>query len=187
MALSTTALITVDTAQGWLPGLPSADVDVERLIESASRVANTYAQRHLAATDYTERRSGDGGVELLLRQYPVQSITSIHVDGDREFGDDTELTDYEYDEDSGIVYYYDGWPEGVRNIKIVYRAGYEVATMPQDLVSATIEVIAWMQRRITGGQVGTSSHSYGDESITYELTPPTSAQRIFEAYREVRV
>lgn len=187
MALSDTALISVATARAWLSGLPSVDADVERLIESASQIANSYAQRHLAATGYTERLSGSGSSILLLKQHPIQSITSVHIDGSWEFGTDTVCTDYESDTSAGILYLYSGWPVGERNIKVVYRAGYELASVPKEIQQAVVEVMAWTQRRITGGQVGMSTHSFGDESVSYEMTPPVSAQRIFESYRDARI
>jgi hypothetical protein len=188
MALSDTALISLATARSLVSGLPSVDADLEQLIEAASRIANRYARRHLAATNYTERLSGYGGDALLLRQRPVQSITSVHIDSNRLFGNDTAVTDYEADTPAGILYRYSGWTRGRRNIQVVYRAGYELASVPEDLQGAVANVAYWLYRRVQENAIGIRSITSPDGINTaIDLSIPLASRQIFEGDPEVLV
>lgn len=187
--LSSVALLDLATARAWVPEFASVDdADVERLINSASELANQYSHRVLRARDVTEYVSVHGDTcGIVLENRPIGSVTSVTVSTTWSWDEGTAVTDYQISESAGVLHRRITWPRGNRHIRVIYRAGYELAEVPADLQQAVCEVMAWTQRRIVGKQIGLSSHSFGDESVSYELTPPVSAQRVFEAYRDVRV
>lgn len=188
MALPANALVDVATTREWLHELSGAtDADVERLIGAASATADRYARRTLAQATYTHYLSPKSARRTLaLPARPVASITSVTIAADGNWDSGTLVTDHDVDGVTGILYRRSGvFTPGLRNIRVVYVAGYALADVPAELQHAVVEVVAWIQRRAVGNQIGLSSHGYGDESTTYELTPPTSAQRVFESYRDL--
>lgn len=82
MALTTLSVIKaflniVDTNQDtWLTALQLA----------AEAAIKDYCQQNFESATYTEYYSGSGTRAIVLRQRPVTSITSVHVDNDGNFG-----------------------------------------------------------------------------------------------------
>lgn len=136
-----------------------------------------YISRPVKAQTFTEYYSGDDSGVLLLRKWPVISVTSIHVDAEREFGSDTlmESSNYFVDTDSDTsigtveIYKYDGsypswFSKGVRNIKVVYQAGWLVAPAP--LKHALIQLVGWHYKH--SGNEAIRQASIGGFSKTFE-------------------
>jgi hypothetical protein len=183
MALASYALVDWQTVRDHLGLDDSEQAKAELVINAASETANRYAERKLAATDYTHTLDGSGREELRLPQYPVNSITSVHVDVDREFGSDTEVTDYLTYSDEGILVRTDAgtWPSARQSVRVVYNAGY--STVPSELQIAVLEVVDYNWRRLASRSIGTRSMSGEGVTTEFELTIPTNAQRVFEGYR----
>jgi hypothetical protein len=131
MSLTTTAKV-----KAFL-NIANSDFDAILLTfhEAVSKEAEFYCGRNFGMSSYTEYFDGKIMNELVLSQYPISAITSIHDDVDHVYGADTLLdssTDYVVDLVNGIIkldnlYFYDG----KQNVKVVYTAGY--ATIPLDL------------------------------------------------------
>lgn len=81
------ALATVAQCQTHL-GLSSSEetTALTQWLAQADAAIKRYIKRDIEEATYTEYYCGDGSNILQLRQYPVQSITSIHVDADGYFG-----------------------------------------------------------------------------------------------------
>jgi hypothetical protein len=65
---------------------------------------------------------------LLVKAFPVDSITSIHISDDQEWDADSLLDDGDYTihKSRGRLIYGTGnlkWPKGVQNIRVVYTGG----------------------------------------------------------------
>jgi len=162
-------------------------IDVERLINAVSQRAEgiEYTNRKLKARDYEIILSGKKSGDIILPVYPVNSISRIFVDSDKQFSDDTEIFDYEFDSESGILYIDNSiCIEGKRNVKIIYNAGFKI--IPEDLQLAVIECVAFLRKRFSGSNmIGFKSFdSQNGGSATYELTLPVNAQRVFRDYRK---
>lgn len=75
----------------------------------------------------TETLSGTGGDVLYLRRPPAASVTSVTVSGDA-----LDAADYDLDNDNRFLakLYRDTgrWPDGRRNIEVVYEAGRHADT-----------------------------------------------------------
>lgn len=158
------------------------DTFIQNLITRVSDDIEKECGRTFADATYTEYRSGDSTGLLLLDQYPINSITSIHDDIDRDYGADCliDADDYSYYSDSGIVEL-DGltFCRGVNNVKIVYNAGY--TTIPTDLEQACIKRVA--VEYITG-KAGVNAFNAENSDKIKNLKE--SAQDTIARYRRVR-
>lgn len=175
------ALVTWEYAQNYL-GLDADDeVTVLHLINAASDMAERHVGRALKSREHTQVYSASGRQELLLREWPVTLIESVHLDPTGEFGPETAITDTRFDPDLGILFRKSGFPQGWQNVRVAYTAGYD--PVPEDLQAATCEVVLWLMKRVRAGQIGIKSISGDGVNTDYELTMPTNAMRIFETYR----
>jgi len=187
MALGANALITFAYAQG-LFGFAAADqTKVETLIDAASAVANLYTHRALAAADHTETLDGTGKTNLILPQFPVNSVASLYVDTDRSFGATTAITDYQYYTD-GEIYYAGGFPDIRKCVKVTWNAGYTISsTVPDDIQIAIAEIVQWYLSKFDGDGVGISAIQNPDGIVSrYERDLPYSARQRLGPYKRVR-
>lgn len=139
MALTTVALVKARL------GIPSSNTAQDALL--ADIVAETddilkdHLRQNVESATYTEYYKGNGGTVLILRQRPVQSITSIHVDADGYYGYGTSPfatadllvagTDYVLDLISSTAYSETGF---VRRIGAVWPA----LQQPTQLINGVI-------------------------------------------------
>lgn len=164
-------MTTVTTVKSFT-GIPAADLSkdslLEFLINAASERIEKYCSRHFEKATYTEYHRGHERQRLLLNQYPIVSVTSVELNGSV-----LASTEYETeDADAGILYRETGWPWrgysiglvgepgiSVRNIKVVYVAGYVLPkdateqnprTLPYELEQACISFVA----HLYGGKEG---------------------------------
>ncbi len=150
-------------------------------VAGASAAVESHCHRTFAATDYDERYSSDGG-RLFLRNRPVISIASIATG----YASPTTVDParYTFDPETAEVYgvgggdaWYpwsgDGWDLGTgigsgfggfRDVRVVYRAGYEI--IPADVQLATFLVV---QAAIHGAARNPTvqSETLGPHSKTY--------------------
>lgn len=184
MSLDANALIDFGYVQDLLSTGVGDQARVETLINAASASANLYTGRLLAARSHTETLDGTGRTTILLPEYPVNSITSLYVDGDRSFGATTEVTDYQY-YDEGEIYYSGGFPDIRKCVRITWNAGY--ATVPEDLQIAIAEIVQWYLGRFDGDGVGVTAIQNPDGIVTrYERDIPFSARMRLNRYKKVR-
>src|ERR1700691_3911668 len=78
-------LTTLANVKAWQsPPLISTtdDVLLARLVTAASSFILNYQQRPMLPSRlYTELRDGEGGTTMVLRQWPVTSVTAVTIDG----------------------------------------------------------------------------------------------------------
>lgn len=202
------ALTTLQELKTYL-GITSTSEDdrLNAFIAQATAVINNFCVRRLEDANYTEYYEGNNRREFALKQYPVNSITSIHLDsdgyyghGDNAFSSDDLLvlgTDYTYNSVTGIVYKLSGsWPavrvaydqatqvgqfeHGLGNIKVIYNAGY--TTIPDDLKYAANNFIAMMRRTAgTGGTFQSESFDY----YSYSLPSTAEDEKIIGSIRNI--
>ena len=164
----------------------SQDLLLYDLIDYASERIESYCARRFASAELTQYADGSGTSELVLTRRPVSELTSVRVDADREFAAETELDDSEVVlyPDSGVVLR-DGaaFPEGNRNVRIEYTAGY--ATVPDDLALACVKLAAAWYAHARAGADGVSRESLGDYAGRYDTTPlPADVEAALAPYRE---
>lgn len=145
------------------------------LILSASARIETNCNRVFRRQRLTEYHSGEGDPRILmLDQYPVQRIISIHDDPLREFTD-ASLIDpsyYSVDQKTGIVQMIgDGaFQAGKLNIKVVYEAGYQDFEITPERDSLDFEETVGVERTavLTPG-------SYAPDEFAEELQTQLNA------------
>jgi hypothetical protein len=149
------------------------DAEIQAAIDWACATVETYCNRTFTAADYTETYDGNGQDVLYLRQYPINSVTSITLDDDTLDSDDYTV------EDTGI-YYEDGWTKDRRNIVVVYNAGY--STIPADLHMVATRLAADLVNMT--GQSGTiQSEKIGDYSYTLSAAATGQDNALNAGYR----
>ncbi len=100
---------------------------------------------------YARESLESGSAELLVRHVPIRSITSVHVDWNRQFGTgtawlagmdywlDVEQLDDDGESMGSIIRASGAWPSAAGSIRLVYTAGYSAAEFhgQKSLVDAT--------------------------------------------------
>jgi hypothetical protein len=187
---SVSDLTTLANVKAWTkePGT-GLDALISDLITRVSKYIKVYCERDILSKDYTEYHNGHGSNYLLLNQYPITAITSIHDDLDRNFdastlidSDDIIFTTGTNEALAGIVYL-DGFSFscGKNNIKVIYTAGY--ASVPADLEQACIRMVIAEMRDGTEGQMIRLSGN-GEEFLPINLR--REAMKVLDRYKKVR-
>lgn len=173
----------------------SEDALLESFINRASSFVNDYTQRLLLARVNTEYYDGDGTNTLILKQYPVTSIT-INDDVDRKFLSETELditNNVIVDSTNGIVHLFNNeiaFDKGTLNVKVVYTAGYSLANVPASIQEAVMLYVGnayrsqYLHQRFgrTSDRTGDASYIYSNEEIMTQiknLLNPHRSERAF--------
>lgn len=162
-------------------GTTTWDAILATLITRASAVIAKHCERTFESTLYTEYY--DGGVDsLVLKQFPLTSVTSINDDPLRTFSTNSLIdpTTYYVDEARGMIrfigYATSGSPGSLR---VIYTAGY--SSVPADIAFACVLLVAfYFNRRKSEGR---SSEGMGGISVGHATEWPQDVHRILEKYR----
>ena len=140
---------------------------LENLINRMTDSINTYLRRSIKTATYTnEFYDGRGELELILKNYPITTLTKV------EYYDKitasvtwtlTEDTDFIQYADEGYLYKGSGWANGHKNIRITYTAGY--TTVPEDIILALLKLCSY--EIMAKGKSGIESERIGDYSISF--------------------
>lgn len=156
------------------------------VLNAAWKMAVNYIGHDLTTANYVEYYSGDGSENVLLKHYPVNSITSIYIDSLREWAAQTliDSTDYFFDANTGLVTLFQGqasFQAGLGNVKVSYNAGY--STIPYDAQRGLIILAAWVAMR--AGTEGMTMQTLGGKSEQYEAyNIPLYIRQYFVPYKE---
>ncbi|MBI9103756.1 MAG: hypothetical protein JEY99_15175 [Spirochaetales bacterium] len=146
----------------------------ELLIFSCSAEIETYTDRMLKQRQLRELRDGFKQDEIILRQYPVKEITSLKVDKNRDYAEETLIPPDYYScripgenddkEQKSEIILADGFsfPRGKNNIEIIYTAGYAEDQIPEPIKTATLELVEWTMKRLKNHQIGEVNLKYGN-------------------------
>lgn len=198
MALAANALIELDPGKIWL-GIPLAEASMDDLvmdiINHCSTLIESYCNRKFIEQTFTERHNGSGTTELLVNQWPINSITTLHIDSSREFGVETLIDSASYEffnneqEDGYSIEIYEGnFPEGRKNVKIVYAAGYPVfANVPSDLQMGCKIALAFYYQHQQQQDWTMSTKSKGEENIVLVQGLPESATKLLANYKRLEM
>ena len=158
-------------------GITGTDYDalITHLITRVEKAIANYCGWVFEAANYSEQYDGakfNGGV-LILKQFPVISVTSLFQDGTRAFAVETLIDPSKY-----VVYNENGilqldgeeFDIGLQTIKAVYRAGYEDGSIPGDLTLVANDMVGWKMedRKTAGGSI--TSRRLADAAITYDTS-----------------
>jgi len=134
-------LITIKTLKAW-NGLTAAtdDETLGMLISQISRSVISYINRStVLPRAYTEVLDGNGKGGLMLKNWPVQSITSLTIDGQaipaaKLFSDSGYLLGQADPEPPGsrqvLLLRHRCFHRGLQNVTVTYQAGYQIRAEP---------------------------------------------------------
>lgn len=178
-------LTTVANCKAWL-GITAVDSDdaIQRLVTGASEFIQQYLSRDVVVLTYTaERYHGPGGSQLVMRNYPIVSVTQIVVSDQTG----TALATYGAADcwfDDRSIYLNNGntFVSGKGNISVTYQAGF--ATIPYGLAQATIELVAlrWKER----DRIGHMSKTLAGETVAFMVKDfPPDVKTYLDQFKNV--
>ena len=159
-------LCLVADVKAWL-GITATDNDamIQRLITAASEFIEQWLSRDIVVTTYTnERYHGRGAPMLMLKNWPIVSVSAITVTAQ----DGTLLSTYAATDcwfDDRSVYLLNGntFAKGYGNVQVTYQAGY--STIPYGLSQACIELVAMRYKE--RDRIGQVSKNLAGEVVTF--------------------
>ena len=198
-------LCDLDELKIWLQ-IEDSDSDdlLQRLITSTSAAFMREIRRNDFAPDasFTDRLIGSGTCELYLKHYPINSVSTVTVNGTDIDESDGTTTGWLFDDSvemearQKLIYVGGFWPQPCwnnPNIVIQYNAGY--TDIPDDVSQAVIEWIGWIrgysqlqsqdQSEVSWQQIGQWQQSITAGKSTLQasgLEKPLSVQNAIERY-----
>ena len=154
------------------------DAVLSNLIDEVSAICNNYTGRYLLTKTHTEYYNGNGGYKLILRNYPIRSVTSLHIgDANRSFTAAYAVTvadDVLVQKEAGILELWNNQSEYYKaraNIKVVYSAGYNLATtaplVPYDLQLAVKKFVAYHYMNYDKKKHNVQSETIGANTVSF--------------------
>jgi hypothetical protein len=147
-------------------GAHDEDNLLQNYIDSAEDIVNAYLGYSPALHNYNQYFDGNGTNELQLKAKPVASIISVEIDGQP-----VPLSEFYNIGNSEFIYYNNNiFPNGKRNIKIEYDAGWGI-TIDDDttngdylprIIRMTVLRIASLLQTESSGNIGVQSKSFAD-------------------------
>lgn len=169
--LSTEALTSVADVKellGISAGSTSKDNLITRNINYATKIILNYCRRtSFNDTVYTEYYDGIGGTELVLRNRPVISVTSVayNTEGNSTGAYTTlDSDDYFVDLEAGIIKSQQSFVGNYHTWKVIYTAGY--TAIPDDVAEACARMAAYMTEQGTAG-TNVKKRQEGQRSVEY--------------------
>jgi|GEM_PF-6620801 len=170
---TTVALVTLEQMKEYLQ-ISSGTTDdalLAAIINGISQRVHDHCQRNLLSKSYTQFYSGRNSPSLMLAMAPVTAVSKIYEDGLRAFGASTEVAAADrIVEPCGRVTAFNNrsaWAKGTYNIKVIYTAGYSLATLPASVALAVKEWCAAAYFKAKNRRHDVQSESLGDKTITY--------------------
>lgn len=153
-----------------------------RLVTEVSQYMQSWLNRTIASTVYTEKRDGTGGYQMTLREYPIISITSLMIDNIViPAAADPTQTGYLFDKERIVLNGYQ-FTRSFQNIVINYTAGY--AATPFELEQVCIDMVSTAYK--TKDRIGVSSKTINGETVSFNLGAMTQGNlAIMNNYRQV--
>ena len=189
--LSPYALTTLEHAKQQI-GIPDADTNYDdiltRFINSCSNIIENYCDRKILARDYTDYFSGNNQRNFMLSQWPIQTIDEVWIDQNSMFDDSNDQldsTEYAIDQlsdDSIGIILLGGqvFPVGIRNIKVVYNAGY--SSVPAEIEEACLWWVDNLYTMRDNRSINTKSKGKNNENTTYRDDLPDVVKNMIAPY-----
>jgi len=178
-------------------GITGSEEDefVELAVNETEQTIKSFLNRDLEAKDYVEIYDGQSTNVLILDQFPINSISKIeYYDGldpldveewiEYVQGDDYDrLLNYEsYITLDGIVF-----PEGYKNIRVTYNAGY--TDIPADIQKAAKKLCLLyygeVKKNKSLGKASVSEGSTFTKTTSYDLGAEDRILKSIEKYKAI--
>ena len=158
----------------------SRDAGLTLLAEGINSFIVDWTGRDWQSATRNEVYSGSGTKVLMLRWYPITTMTLITEDGTTI--DHTDTDEVEVDEVNGVLYRVPAkWTRSVEKIfNIQYTAG---ETAPDALKLAGLEMAAYMHRA-QGGRIQTTVDAFSYTLSGRSMTDQPSIRSILDRYAD---
>ena len=197
-------MVTVSTLKEYLPEVTgtTANTDLESLLDRVEAATVRYmgwpkpsslASPRLLETAYTfflNSPTNERADVLQLPIRPIQSITSIHSDVNRQYNSDSliDASTYSLDKYEGRVILdpvdaTDTFEKGYRAIKVVCQAGYANNELPSDLEHG---ICVWASQ-LHRNKATQGKNSITQRAATVSISPktmPPEVKEILASFRE---
>ena len=156
---------------------------------TATLAIEQYCMRKLLRKKHVEQIPFTWDLFLPLREYPVVSVNREQVKTNK--GAVLDPKSYRVFPDLGadidLPFSIVLSPavrniRGLKYIRISYRAGYTIGTVPADLACACLELAAWNYSRYRGRRIGLTG-SVRKDGEHFEMSMPLQVRQLLEPYR----
>ena len=163
------ALTTVADVKESL-GVTDSSLDnlIIRKINQATRQIEKYCDRHFLASSYVEEYNATQTNQLVLKQRPVISFSSLEIRDSGLNYNSWETVDsqiYFVDNESGVVSTLYRNSGGFNRYRATYTAGY--STIPEDLAEACASLACYYVNNADGSDVGVARKKEGARELQY--------------------
>jgi hypothetical protein len=184
--MATGDLTTLANVKAYLsPPLTTTadDALLTRLVTAASQFIQSWLNRAIASTSYTETRNGTGGTRLFLRKRPVTAVAALTIDGVAIAPSAPPPLGAGYLFDDSSVYLIGHcFAKGAQNVTVQYTAGF--AATPPEIEQACIALVALRYKE--RDRIGQASKNLGGETVSFQQNDmPADVATILDQYRNV--
>ena len=156
---------------------------LELFLDSSIDYVYGYIGRTLEADDYTEILNGNAQRKIVLKNYPVNTLTLFHNTGTLSdpAWEEADPDSYSIDR-SGIVSLLFYQSRGFENYKAEYNAWYQV--IPWDIQLAILKYASMLYNKRTSDWI--KSESVWGDSLSFDIEQiPQDIITILEKYKNV--
>jgi hypothetical protein len=186
MPLNPNAFITLPQIKAWfVPAVADASLDtvLERVINGVCSYVERRTGRIWKAQTLSIVRSGDGTNKLLRLERPINSVTSLTIDG-------VALAPSEFwaDSDKGrIVLKARTFTPGIGNVALTYEAGYaDVDAGAGAIFTAALDLVKSHADELQNGTISVASIVQGPVSTTIRPGFNPRIDKFLDSLRDVR-
>lgn len=141
----------------------NSDTLLSSLITSASAYIENWTNRVFSSSSNTAKFNGNNSHIMMLKDYPIISVTSVKVGNTYYSASDGMSVGYVADD---VAIYLIGaiYEKGYSNIEISYTSGY--ATIPADIKQVCIDLVAYKFKETD--RVGILSKTMAGEVVSFD-------------------
>lgn len=193
MATATNTLWTLATVRSWVGITDGSETSQDAVLEQIADAVTEFIERDtqcvFVTRGFVEIRDGDGSNRLFLRQFPVQTFTSLTIRrSPTETTPETVDTSlYRVETLRGIVDLHSTiLTKGRGNVTATYTAGYgaqDAATLPQDIVLVGLDLVKMIFDKKTHNAISAQSISLGGANFLIREELPKHVQLTLEQWR----
>jgi len=182
-------LITLEDLKNHI-GLDSNDDDeiIATYISAVGDVLKNHIGRVIEEETVTEYFDGDDITDkIFLSNYPLTAFTSFQYRTGTyavPVWNNFNTEDYQTDLDGGVIYT-DNMYNGVRNIKVVYKAGYAAASIPSALKLAALKLVAKVYNKKRSD--GFSHEEAGGAAIDWDKFLSDDIKALISPYCKINI
>ena len=196
------ALTTLARVKARLPNVSATGYDtlLETLINGATDFLEKVCGRRFKETTYTNElyngytRDGRRKCSILLKNYPVATLSSIAVTNDGTNWTTLDPTAYQAELDAGIVHFDSELPGGYNNVRVTYTAGFKIDfdnelsathTLPFDINMACEKlVVREFKKRDAQGM---TQQTVASDTVLWTQDIDAEIMRIISKYTKVEI